>query len=66
MSLDRSAAVAIARDALAKADPETHSGDPERYDPPQWIVDALRSAFEQGVATGRRLEREDTVAAVLA
>lgn len=61
MSMERGEVTRLAREALAKANPESHCADPKRYEPPEWLVEAMQAAFASGVATGRRLERREHI-----
>lgn len=40
--------------------------NPAAYDPPEWVLDAMRAAYKRGRDDGYREGTQDTVAAVLA
>ncbi len=40
--------------------------NPAAYDPPEWVLDAMRAAYRHGRDDGYREGTQDTVAAVLA
>lgn len=51
MTATREDLVRIARDALV-AHPHDHDADPVRYEPPDWLLDALKRAYERGDRDG--------------
>ncbi|HKP06401.1 MAG TPA: hypothetical protein VJU58_04035 [Microbacterium sp.] len=65
MSASREELVKIAREVVTGVNRPSYCENPAAFDPHEWVLEAMQIAFARGVATGRRLEHEDTVAAVL-
>lgn len=61
MTPPREDLVRIVRDTISTSECD----NPITFDPPEWAIRAMQRAYERGVRDGRRLEHEDTVAAVL-